>query len=264
MKEEAFKELQLFEESLKFEALVSPSASPSEEAPRQAPGKGEGSASPSEAPSPSEKEPRQAPAEGEGTPSSPEAGSSPSPSEMRFGSPSAKQVLSQAAEKESSSPASEATSGQALSPEEIEKRVKEKAIEISHEFRVRSENAMGNVFADAIALGAFVVILLVNREAITVLKSFTHNIALGLSDSAKAFIIILMTDIFVGFHSPHGWEVLLEGVAGHLGVAANRASIFLFIATIPVLLDTIFKYWLFRYLSRMGPSTLATYKEMND
>jgi hypothetical protein len=32
------------------------------------------------------------------------------------------------------------------------------------------------------------------------------EIVYGLSDSAKAFIIILFTDMFVGFHSPHGWE----------------------------------------------------------
>jgi hypothetical protein len=256
MKEEAFRELQLFEESLKFEALISPNVPPSKEAPaegeapRQPPAEGEA--------------PRQAPAEREGNPSPSEATPSAPPSEMRFGSPP-RQILSQSpTEKESSPPESEAVSGQPLSQEEIEKRVKEKAIEISHEFRQRSEDAMSNVFADAIALGAFVVILLMNREAIAVLKAFTNTVALGLSDSAKAFIIILLTDIFVGFHSPHGWEVLLEGVAGHLGIAANRTGIFLFIATIPVILDTMFKYWLFRYLSRMAPSTLATYKEMND
>ncbi|MEM9151876.1 MAG: proton extrusion protein PcxA, partial [Cyanobacteria bacterium P01_F01_bin.3] len=83
-------------------------------------------------------------------------------------------------------------------------------------------------------------------------------------DSAKAFIIILLTDTFVGFHSPHGWEVLLEGVADHLGLPANRNFIFLFIATFPVILDTVFKYWIFRYLNRISPSAVATYKTMNE
>ncbi|MBC7516641.1 MAG: proton extrusion protein PcxA, partial [Alkalinema sp. FL-bin-369] len=78
------------------------------------------------------------------------------------------------------------------------------------------------------------------------------------------FIIILFTDIFVGFHSPHGWEVLLEGVAQHFGLDANRSYISLFIATFPVILDTIFKYWIFRYLNRISPSAVATYKEMNE
>jgi hypothetical protein len=86
----------------------------------------------------------------------------------------------------------------------------------------------------------------------------------GLSDSAKAFVIILFTDIFVGFHSPHGWEILLEGVSRHFGLPANRDFIFLFIATFPVILDTIFKYWIFRYLNRVSPSAVATYKTMNE
>jgi hypothetical protein len=86
----------------------------------------------------------------------------------------------------------------------------------------------------------------------------------GLSDSAKAFIIILFTDIFVGFHSPHGWEVILEGLSHHWGLPANRDFIFLFIATFPVILDTIFKYWIFRYLNRISPSAVATYHNMNE
>ena len=90
------------------------------------------------------------------------------------------------------------------------------------------------------------------------------DIVYGLSDSAKAFIIILLTDVFVGFRSPHGWEVILEGIADHLDVPANRSLIFLFIATSPVILDSIFKYWVFRYLSRISPSALATLKTMNE
>ncbi len=70
--------------------------------------------------------------------------------------------------------------------------------------------------------------------------------------------------MFVGFHSPHGWEVLLEGIAQHLGIPPARNVIFLFIGTFPVILDTIFKYWIFRYLSRISPSALATFKEMNE
>ncbi|MGB3571772.1 MAG: proton extrusion protein PcxA, partial [Phormidesmis sp.] len=102
------------------------------------------------------------------------------------------------------------------------------------------------------------------KDQVATLKSFIDEIVYGLSDSAKAFIIILLTDTFVGFHSPHGWEVLLEGVADHLGLPANRNFIFLFIATFPVILDTVFKYWIFRYLNRISPSAVATYKTMNE
>lgn len=151
-----------------------------------------------------------------------------------------------------------------LSPHQIETRMREKVLEIAQEYRAESSNAIKNVFADLFALGSFSVLLLLSRREIAVLKDFIDQIVYGLSDSAKAFIIILFTDIFVGFHSPHGWEVILEGISRHLGLPENREFIFLFIATFPVILDTIFKYWIFRYLNRISPSAVATYRTMNE
>ncbi|MCP6759406.1 MAG: CemA family protein [Fischerella sp. CENA71] len=151
-----------------------------------------------------------------------------------------------------------------LSPEVVEEKVKDKAKEIAENFRQESRNAISNVFADLVSLIAFAFVIATSKREIVIVKSFIDDIIYGLSDSAKAFLIILSTDIFVGFHSPHGWEVILEGVAAHLGLPASRDPIFLFIATFPVILDTIFKYWIFRYLSRLSPSALATLKEMDE
>ncbi|WP_410500722.1 hypothetical protein [Chroococcidiopsis sp. SAG 2025] len=37
------------------------------------------------------------------------------------------------------------------------------------------------------------------------------------NDVTKVFILILLNDLFVGYHSVHAWEVLLEAIAKHLG-----------------------------------------------
>lgn len=142
--------------------------------------------------------------------------------------------------------------------------LKEKAEEIAQSYAGTSANAIKNIFSDLLSVLAFAIVLMTNRRELAILKSFIDETVYGLSDSAKAFIIILFTDIFVGFHSPHGWEVLLEGMAKHVGLPADRDFIFLFIATFPVILDTIFKYWIFRYLNRISPSAVATYKNMNE
>ncbi len=155
-----------------------------------------------------------------------------------------------------------------LSPREVEEKieeeVKEKAFEIAEEYQIMSGNAIKNVFADIISVIVFICFLIFSKQQIAVLKEFFDYVVYGLSDSAKAFIIILFTDIFVGFHSPHGWEVILESVSHHWGLPANHDFIFLFIATFPVILDTIFKYWIFRYLNRISPSAVATYRNMNE
>ncbi|MGB3560898.1 MAG: proton extrusion protein PcxA [Geitlerinemataceae cyanobacterium] len=151
-----------------------------------------------------------------------------------------------------------------LSEEEVEEELKEKVSEIAEEYQHRSDNAIENIFSDLCSLGAFCAVLLLSKRELAVLKSFMDDLIYGLSDSAKAFIIILFTDIFVGFHSPHGWEVILEGLSRHFGVPENRQFIFLFIATFPVILDTVMKYWIFRYLNRISPSAVATYRNMNE
>lgn len=151
-----------------------------------------------------------------------------------------------------------------LAEREIEENVREKATEIEEEYRHRSADAVKNLFADIFAAAAFAILLISSKREVSILKGFMDEIVYGLSDSAKAFIIILFTDVFVGFHSPHGWEVLLEGLSRHLGFPANRDFIFLFIATFPVILDTVFKYWIFRYLNRISPSAVATYRNMNE
>jgi CemA family len=151
-----------------------------------------------------------------------------------------------------------------LTAQEIEEKLKKEAAIIAEEFKGEGNNAVKNVFADICSVIAFIWLLIVSKREIAVLKEFFDNVVYGLSDSAKAFLIILFTDVFVGFHSPHGWEVILEGLAKHWGIPAIHSYIFLFIATFPVILDTIFKYWIFRYLNRISPSAVATYHNMNE
>ena len=151
-----------------------------------------------------------------------------------------------------------------LSPEEIQQNQKQKAIQIAEKFHHQNNSSISNVFADLISLIVFAFIIATSKREIAILQLFIDDKIYGLSDSAKAFLIILLTDMFVGFHSPHGWEVLLEEIAEHLGLVPERDVVFVFIATFPVILNTICKYWIFRYLSRISPSALATFKEMNE
>jgi CemA family len=151
-----------------------------------------------------------------------------------------------------------------LTTEQREEKIVEKAQEIKVNFYRQSAEAVKNWFADLLAIITFAWLITHSKQQINVLKSFIDDLISGLSDTAKAFIIILLTDTFVGFHSPHGWEIILAGTAKHLGIPENREFNSLFIATFPVLIDTIFKYWIFRYLTGQSPSAVATYKSMNE
>nr|WGH12757.1 Envelope membrane protein [Echinothamnion sp.] len=152
----------------------------------------------------------------------------------------------------------------ALSIENLNKKISDKALEIALEYSQESANAIKNILADFISVIIFISILIINKRQFSILKSFINESIYGLSDTAKAFLIILFTDIFVGFHSPHGWEIIIEVILRHLGLPESRDFIFIFISTFPVVLDTIFKYWIFRYLNKISPSAVATYHNMNE
>ena len=149
------------------------------------------------------------------------------------------------------------------SSEQLVQKLTQRAAELKQDADQESVRALRNVLSDFAGLIAFVVLCLISRKQLRVLRGFLDEAIYGLSDSAKAFAIILFTDIFVGYHSPEGWTVLLQGIAHHLGLPAQENFIMLFIATFPVILATIFKYWIFRYLNRVSPSSVATLKGMN-
>lgn len=150
-----------------------------------------------------------------------------------------------------------------LAEPELERQLMLKAQELKQESERGSNEAIKNVAADIFALLGFSFVCLIGQRDLQVLRGFLDELIYGLSDSAKAFAIILFTDIFVGFHSPEGWTVLLDGVTHHLGLPADESFIMLFIATFPVVLATILKYWIFRYLNRVSPSSVATLRNMN-
>nr|YP_010338304.1 chloroplast envelope membrane protein [Bangia atropurpurea]UNJ18254.1 chloroplast envelope membrane protein [Bangia atropurpurea] len=151
-----------------------------------------------------------------------------------------------------------------ISYEIIEKRVQLKARELGEYYANESANAVKNILSDILSITIFILLMITGKRQISIVKSFLNEIIYGLSDTAKAFLIILFTDMFVGFHSPHGWEVIIEVILRHLGLPESRDFIFLFISTFPVILDTIFKYWIFRYLNQVSPSAVATYHNMNE
>ena len=102
------------------------------------------------------------------------------------------------------------------------------------------------------------------NEELFILNSWVQEFLYNLSDTIKAFSILLVTDLCIGFHSPHGWELMIGYVYNDFGFAHNDQIISGLVSTFPVILDTILKYWIFRYLNRVSPSLVVIYHSMND
>nr|YP_010166356.1 chloroplast envelope membrane protein [Leptodermis oblonga]QRV60456.1 chloroplast envelope membrane protein [Leptodermis oblonga] len=105
---------------------------------------------------------------------------------------------------------------------------------------------------------------ILGNQELVILNSWAQKFLYNLSDTVKAFSILLVTDLCIGFHSPHGWELMVGSIYKHFGFVHNDEIISGLVSTFPVILDTIFKYWIFRYLNRVSPSLVVIYHSMND
>ena len=144
----------------------------------------------------------------------------------------------------------------------LPQKFQQKTIELAIYYNQQSIEAITNLFGDFITFITISFLFIWMEPQIIILKSFLTESLYSLSDTTKSFLLILLTDLLVGFHSPRGWEIFIELILRHFGLPENQDFIFLFVATFPVLLDTVFKYWIFRYLNQISPSTVATYHSM--
>nr|WDD57506.1 chloroplast envelope membrane protein [Ruppia mongolica] len=121
-------------------------------------------------------------------------------------------------------------------------------------------NFSTNLICFTILSGYFIM----RNKELAILNSWVQEFLYNLSDTIKAFSILLVTDLWIGFHSPHGWELMIGSFYNDFGLAHNEKIISGLVSTFPVILDTIVKYWIFRYLNRVSPSLVVIYHSMNE
>ncbi|BFI31960.1 hypothetical protein MPTK2_4g01270 [Marchantia polymorpha subsp. ruderalis] len=149
-----------------------------------------------------------------------------------------------------------------LTDEELNEHIREEALELREELREENRQAFGNLWSDALAGFTVFLLLVLNPSQVAIMRTTGDRLFTNISDTGKAFIIILGTDIFLGYHSESGWETVIEMLLDHYGLEASQASIYIFVAIVPVTIDACFKLWVFRYLTRLSPSAAATFREM--
>jgi hypothetical protein len=143
--------------------------------------------------------------------------------------------------------------------EVFEQRLQEKTIELAIRYNNQSIEAITNFFADLISFITLCYLLIILEIQINITKSFLLEVFFGLDDGKKSLLILLITDLLVGYHSSNLWELFFEFLFNHYGLPESQTGIFLLVATLPVLLDVLFKYLIFRHLNRSSPATVATY-----
>lgn len=150
------------------------------------------------------------------------------------------------------------------SAEEMEALIKQESFKILQKYNAASLEGVKNLLSDITSAFIFYLFLLSGRQELKTIKEFLDEILYSLNDNAKAFLIIISTDTFVGFHSSEGWDALLTFLFGHFGLPENKILAQAFISTVPVFLDGLFKFWIFQYLTQASPATATIYREMSE
>nr|AEJ10183.1 chloroplast envelope membrane protein [Thamnochortus insignis] len=117
-----------------------------------------------------------------------------------------------------------------------------------------------NLICFAILSGYF---FLGNKELV-IWNSWVQEFLYNLSDTIKAFLILLVADFCIGFHSTRGWELIIAFVYKDFGLAHNEQILSVLVSTLPVILDTVLKYGIFYYLNRLSPPLVVIYHSMNE
>ncbi|ONL92778.1 chloroplast envelope membrane protein [Zea mays] len=141
-----------------------------------------------------------------------------------------------------------------LSDEEVWYELREKAIELRDDWRLENRNAFANIWSDTVYGIVLFLLMCFNQSKVAMLKFTGYKLLNNISDSGKAFLIILVSDILLGYHSESGWHTLVEVILEHYGFEADEAAVTFFVCLVPVALDVYIKFWVYKYLPRLSPS----------
>nr|QFQ51615.1 chloroplast envelope membrane protein [Leucobryum juniperoideum] len=151
-----------------------------------------------------------------------------------------------------------------IQAQDLNIEIHQKTLQLVRVYNENSLNTLLHLLTDIICFITLSAIFIFGKQRLAILNSWIQELFYSLSDTMKAFFILSLTDLCIGFHSPHGWEIVIGSFLEHLGFAHNKHIISCFVSTFPVISDTVFKYWIFRHLNRISPSIVATYHTMNE
>jgi hypothetical protein len=152
----------------------------------------------------------------------------------------------------------------AIESQNLDDEIHQQTIELIDSYNGDSIKTISHFSTDIIYFVTLSGFLIFGKERLIILNSWVQELFYSLSDTMKAFFILLLTDLCIGFHSPHGWELVISSCLEHFGFVHNKRIISCFVSTFPVILDTVFKYLIFRHSNRISPSIVATYHTMNE
>lgn len=147
-------------------------------------------------------------------------------------------------------------------PGQQEAILQQRRREVLERYNDESISALVNLAGDVTLVVGRLLALVNLKFELIILRGVLVELFFNLDDPLKCFWLYYSAELFLGFHSSSAWNTALSAARRRIGLEDNETRVKLRIATVPVRLDTLFKYWVFRHLSRLAPTTSARYYQL--
>lgn len=147
--------------------------------------------------------------------------------------------------------------------EQMFMHLREFAMEVQDEERHHNESALITAVSDSVTAVVLIAGVSQKTRGRVALTGTIYRAFNGLSDIAKAVLIILVADTLLGYHSEEGWTALIEVVLGRYGIEPEEGPVVIFVGVVPVVIDVFFKFWIFSGLNKISPSAVVTIKQLD-
>lgn len=106
----------------------------------------------------------------------------------------------------------------------MQAELQHKAHEFEHEKQEEIRVGLVNIVSDSVTITTFAVILTMRDDGRQALTNTIGRISQGMSQTGKAFILILAADVLMGYHSEEGWTAGIELLSEHYMVEVGVRS----------------------------------------
>lgn len=130
-----------------------------------------------------------------------------------------------------------------LTEEHLLEHLREFAAELEEEERHHNEQTLITIVSDSVSSFMLFGMLVQKSRGRQALFNTFSRLFEGLSDIAKAVMIILIADTLLGYHSEEGWTGLIELVAGHYGMEAEEEAMVIFVGVVSGLSAALDPAW---------------------
>nr|YP_010392172.1 envelope membrane protein [Wahlenbergia marginata]UPX07781.1 envelope membrane protein [Wahlenbergia marginata] len=133
--------------------------------------------------------------------------------------------------------------------------------------KIHNEERLHTILHLSTNIISFVILIaysILGKKELVIINSWAQELLYNLSDTTKALSILFLADLCLGFHSTRGWELIISSVYKDFGFVPNDQILSCLLWILPVILDSIFKYWVFYYLNRVSPSLVVMYHAISE